>query len=160
MCPQIDFSCKVPGGSFPHSATTSSKQFSSCGSVILAPWRGILKVLTRFSYGHWNASSYNPSSLCFNQRVMHLTNAERVACTSVLLENVAMCTLRTFYLQVDGFLPQFSVQLHFLNPPTLVPSAQWNTSSIQFSCVGTSRKISLLGDFIGYKLHYQKYKCA
>ena len=34
----------------------------------------ILQVLTRFLYGHWNVLSYNPSSSCFNQRVMHLTN--------------------------------------------------------------------------------------
>ena len=141
---------QVPGGSFPHSATTSSKQFSSGGSVILAPRWGILKVLTRFSYGHWNASSYNPSSSCFNQRVMHLTTwffSDRVACTSVLLANVAMCTLRTFYLQVDGFLPQFSVQLHFLNPLTLVPSAQWNTSSIQFFLCGNFQKNLFVGRF-------------
>ena len=58
-----------------------------------------------------------------------------------------MCTLRTFYLQVDGFLPQFSVQLHFLNPLTLVPSAQWNTSSIQFFLCGNFQKNLFVGRF-------------
>ena len=58
-----------------------------------------------------------------------------------------MCALRTFYLQVDGFLPQFSVQLHFLNPLTLVPSAQWNTSSIQFFLCGNFQKNLFVGRF-------------
>ena len=51
------------------------------------------------------------------------------------------------YLQVDGFLPQFSFQLHFLNPLTLLASAQWNTSSIQLFLCGNFQKNRFVGRF-------------